>query len=147
MNGDFTAASASKRVAEARGYVERLLPLPLTRQQQYCLLSPQIGAFNGSFLPTEGVKVALVGVREGVQVFLSGLDLAVAHAVHHGLEVGSAGGQPAGVGVAEVVDTDGATDPETLTARSQILVRNADRCTAMAEAGRRGWWAGRRYLR
>jgi len=40
---------------------------------------------------TESVEVALVGVGEGVEVFLGGLDLGVAHAVHDGLEVGSSG--------------------------------------------------------
>jgi hypothetical protein len=36
---------------------------------------------------------------------------ASAHAVHHGREVGAAGEQPAGVGVADVVDTDVEVDP------------------------------------
>jgi hypothetical protein len=38
----------------------------------------------------EGVWFALVG--EDVQVYLRRLDLAVAHSVHHGFEVCSAGG-------------------------------------------------------
>ena len=54
----------------------------------------------------EGVEVALVGVGEGVEVFLGGLDLGVAHAVHDRFEVGAAGEEPGGVGVAEVVDAD-----------------------------------------
>ena len=57
-----------------------------------------------------GVEVALVGVGEGVQVLLGGLDLGVAHAFHDGLEVGAAGEQPGGVGVAQVVDPDGEVD-------------------------------------
>ena len=64
-------------------------------------------AVLGLFLDAgEGVEVALVGVGEGVEVFLGGLDLGVAHAVHDGLEVGAAGEEPGGVGVAEVVDAD-----------------------------------------
>ena len=55
---------------------------------------------------TQSIKVALVGVREGVEVFLGGLDLGVAHAVHDGLEVRSSGQQPGGVCVAQVVDAD-----------------------------------------
>jgi hypothetical protein len=50
-----------------------------------------------------------------VEVLLSGCDLGVAHAVHHGLEVGPAGEQPGGVGVAEVVDPDVEVDPGGLT--------------------------------
>jgi hypothetical protein len=57
---------------------------------------------------------ALVGVGEGVQVLLSGLDLGVAHPFHHGYEVGAAGEQPGGVGVAQVVDADGEVDPAGL---------------------------------
>ncbi len=45
----------------------------------------------------------MVDVREGVQVFLGGLDQGVAHAVHHGAEVGAAGQQPACVRVTQVV--------------------------------------------
>ena len=48
----------------------------------------------------EGVEVALVGVGEGVEVFLGGLDERMAHPVHDGFEVGAAGEQPGGVGVA-----------------------------------------------
>jgi hypothetical protein len=54
----------------------------------------------------EGVEVPLVGVGEGVEVFLGGGDLGVAHAVHDGFEVGASGEEPGGVGVAEVVDAD-----------------------------------------
>jgi hypothetical protein len=46
-----------------------------------------------------GVEVALFGVGECVEVFLGGLDKGVAHAVHHGAEVGAAGEEPGGVGV------------------------------------------------
>ena len=56
--------------------------------------------------PVEGVEVLGVGVGEGVEVFLGGGDLGVAHAVHDGFEVGSSGEEPGGVGVAEVVDAD-----------------------------------------
>ena len=54
----------------------------------------------------ECTEVSLVGVGEGVEVFLGGLDLGVAESVHHALEVGAAGQEPGGVGVAEVVDAD-----------------------------------------
>lgn len=54
----------------------------------------------------EGVEVLGVGVGEGVEVLLGGGDLGVAHPVHHGLEVGSAGEQSGGVGVTQVVDAD-----------------------------------------
>jgi hypothetical protein len=54
----------------------------------------------------EGVKVALVCIRQCVEVFLSRLDLGVPHAVHDGLEIGAASQQPGGVGVAEVVDAE-----------------------------------------
>jgi len=48
----------------------------------------------------------VVGVGEGVQVFLGGHDLGVANAFHDGLEIGAAGEEPGGVGVAQVVDAD-----------------------------------------
>ena len=54
----------------------------------------------------EGGEVLGVGVGEGVEVFLGGGDLGVAHPVHDGFEVGAAGEQPGGVGVAQVVDAD-----------------------------------------
>src|SRR4051794_657643 len=60
--------------------------------------------------PVEGGEVLSVGVGEGMEVFLGGGDLRVAHAVHHGLEVGSAGQEPGGVGMAEVVDPDAEPD-------------------------------------
>jgi hypothetical protein len=53
----------------------------------------------------------LVGVGEGVEVFLGGGDLSMTHAVHHGSEVGAAGQQPGGVGVTQVVDADGEVQP------------------------------------
>ena len=56
--------------------------------------------------PVQGVEVLGVGVGEGVEVLLGGGDLGVAHPVHDGLEVGAAGEEPGGVGVAEVVDAD-----------------------------------------
>ena len=54
----------------------------------------------------EGGEVLGVGVGEGVEVLLGGGDLGMTHAVHHRLEVGAAGEQPGGVGVAQVVDAD-----------------------------------------
>ena len=51
----------------------------------------------------KGVEVLAVGFGERVEVFLGGLDLGVAHAFHHGLEVGSFGEQPGCVRVAQVV--------------------------------------------
>ena len=56
--------------------------------------------------PVECGEVLLIGVGEGVEVFLGGGDLGVAHAVHDGFEVGASGEEPGGVGVAEVVDAD-----------------------------------------
>jgi hypothetical protein len=56
--------------------------------------------------PVEGREVLGVGVGEGVEVLLGGGDLGVAHAVHDGLEVGAAGEQPGGVGMAQVVNAD-----------------------------------------
>jgi hypothetical protein len=41
----------------------------------------------------------VVGVQQGVQVLLGGLDLRVPHSLHHTLEVRPAGEQPRGVGV------------------------------------------------
>ena len=54
----------------------------------------------------EGGEVLGVGVGEGVEVLLGGGDLGMAHPVHHGFEVGSAGEQPGRMGMAEVVNTD-----------------------------------------
>jgi hypothetical protein len=45
----------------------------------------------------------VVGVGRGVEVFLGGLDVGVPEAVHDRGEVGAAGQQPGGVGVAQVV--------------------------------------------
>ena len=56
--------------------------------------------------PVQGVEVLGVGVGQGVEVYLGGGDLGVAHPVHDGFEVGPAGEEPGGVGVAEVVDAD-----------------------------------------
>ena len=55
----------------------------------------------------------MVGVGEGVEVFLGGGDSGVAHAVHDGFDVGAAGEEPGGVGVAEVVDADLEVDPRS----------------------------------
>ena len=90
---------------------------PLTRswfgcsvRLSVCLVFRARGCVGVLGLPTadavEGVEVLGVGVGEGVEVFLGGGDLRVAHPVHHGLEVGPAGEEPGGVGVAEVVDAD-----------------------------------------
>jgi len=51
-------------------------------------------------------EVLVVGVREGVEVFLGGGDLSVSHAVHDGFEVGASGQEPGRVRMAEVVDAD-----------------------------------------
>jgi hypothetical protein len=55
----------------------------------------------------EGVDGGVVGVGEGMEVFLGGAEAAVAEAFFDGLDVGAAGEQPGGVGVAEVVEADG----------------------------------------
>jgi hypothetical protein len=53
-------------------------------------------------------------VGQGVQILRRGLDLCMAHPVHHPLEVGAAGEQPGRMGVAEVVDPGlGAAGPST----------------------------------
>ena len=52
----------------------------------------------------ECVEGGVVGVGEGVQVFLGGAQAAVAEAFFDGLDVGAAGEQPGGVGVAQVVE-------------------------------------------
>ena len=41
--------------------------------------------------PLKGGQHLVAGIREGVQVSLSGLNLAVTHLVHHGLQIGAAG--------------------------------------------------------
>jgi hypothetical protein len=51
----------------------------------------------------DGGEGGVVGVGQGVQVLLGGGQLGVAEAVHDGFEVGSAGKQPGGVCVAQVV--------------------------------------------
>ena len=48
----------------------------------------------------EGGDGGVVGVREGVEVFLGGGDGGVAHAFFDDLDVCSAGQEPGGVGVA-----------------------------------------------
>ena len=75
----------------------------------------------------EGVEVFLVGFGECVQVFLGGLDLCVAHAFHDGLEVGAAGEEPGGVGVAEVVDADVEVDAGSSCGGRQTRVRKVFR--------------------
>ena len=52
----------------------------------------------------------VVGFGEGVEVFLGGDDAAVPEAFFDGLEVGAAGEEPGGVGVAEVVGADADAD-------------------------------------
>jgi hypothetical protein len=52
---------------------------------------------------SQRVEGGLVGVREGVQVFLRGGDASVAEAFLDDLEVGATGKQPGRVSVAQVV--------------------------------------------
>jgi hypothetical protein len=54
----------------------------------------------------ECFECGVVGVGEGVEVFLGGAEAAVAEAFFDGLDVGAAGEEPGGVGVAEVVEPD-----------------------------------------
>jgi hypothetical protein len=49
---------------------------------------------------SECVEGGVVGVGEGVEVFLGGAEAAVAEAFFDGLDVGAAGEEPGGVGVA-----------------------------------------------
>jgi len=53
-----------------------------------------------------------------VEVLLGGGDLSVTHPVHDGFEVGAAGEQPGGVGVAQVVDAYVEVDPGCFDGRS-----------------------------
>jgi hypothetical protein len=66
---------------------------------------------SGGADAVEGGEVLVVGVGEGVEVFLGSADLSMTHAVHHRSEVGAAGEEPGGVGVAQVVDADVEVDP------------------------------------
>ena len=75
----------------------------------------------------EGVEVFLVGIGQGMQVFLRGGDLGVPHPVHDGLEVGAAGEEPGGVGVAGSWTRTGKSTPEALMAGSQTRVRKVFR--------------------
>ena len=86
--------------------------------------------------PVQGVEVLGVGVGEGVEVFLGGGDLGVAHPVHHGSEVGAAGEEPGGVGVAEVVDADVEVDAGGFDGGSPD--RGCGRCSGRWGC-RRGW--------
>jgi hypothetical protein len=54
----------------------------------------------------EGVEGGVVVSGEGVEVLLGGADVAVAESFFDGLEVGAAGEEPGGVGVAQVVGAD-----------------------------------------
>src|SRR3954468_9066007 len=54
----------------------------------------------------ECVEGGVVGVGEGVEVFLGGGQAAVAEAFFDGLDVGAAGEEPGCVGVGEVVEPD-----------------------------------------
>jgi hypothetical protein len=56
--------------------------------------------------PVECCEVRVIGVGDCVEVLLGGGDLGVAHSLHHRFEVGAAGEEARGVGVAEVVDAD-----------------------------------------
>jgi len=59
----------------------------------------------------EGGEVLVVGIGQWVEVLLGGGDLSVTHTVHDGPEVGTAGEQPGGVRVPEVVDAYVEVDP------------------------------------
>ena len=61
-----------------------------------CLLP---SASNG----LEGCQGAVIGVGEPAEILLGGLDLLVAEAIHHCLEVCAAGQQPRGVRATQVV--------------------------------------------
>ena len=58
----------------------------------------------------EGGEGGVVGFGEGVEVFLGGDDAAVSEAFFDGLQVGAAGEEPGGVGVAQVVGADADAD-------------------------------------
>ena len=63
----------------------------------------------------------VVGFGERVQVLLGGLDLTMTHAIHHGLEVRSAGEQPGCVRMSEVVHPDVETEVCSLECREPHL--------------------------
>jgi hypothetical protein len=75
----------------------------------------------------------VVGFGEGVEVFLGGDDAAVSESFFDGLEVGAAGEEPGGVGVAQVVGSDGDADARLL----QALRAPAD------DSSRSSWTRGR----
>src|SRR4051794_31749792 len=54
----------------------------------------------------EGFEVLLVGVGQGMEIFLRRGDLRMTHPIHHVLQICPASEEPRGVGVAEVVDAD-----------------------------------------
>ena len=62
-------------------------------------------------------QVLGVCVGGGVEVLLGGLDVGMSEAFHDGGEVGAAGEQPGGVGVAQVVDPNREVDPVRLNRR------------------------------
>ena len=71
-----------------------------------------------------------------MQVLLGGHDLGVTHAFHHGLEVGAAGEEPGGVGVAEVVDADVEVESGVLQCWQQSRLSGAwDRAVARRRSG------------
>jgi hypothetical protein len=74
---------------------------PLVRLQGHIV--GEEGLVEAAGHPIEAVEVALVGLGRGVQVLLGGLDVGVPESVHDRGEVGPAGQQPGGVGVAQVL--------------------------------------------
>jgi hypothetical protein len=79
------------------------------------------------------VEGGVVGVGQGVQVFLGGTEAAVAEALFDDLDVGAPGEEPGGVGVAQVVGSDGDADARLL----QALRAPAD------DSSRSSWTRGR----
>lgn len=70
-----------------------------------------------------------------MKVLLGGHELSMSHPVHHGLEIGCAGRQPARVGVAEVVDPDGQPTSDFLTAGDLDVVGEGDLAAGVVTPG------------
>ena len=65
----------------------------------------------------EGVEGGFVGIGEGVEVLLGGAEAAVAEALLDDLEVGTAGEEPGGVRVTQVMDPTRVIRPADFTGR------------------------------